>query len=198
MGAGGGRRRRKSLVVNDLRVGVGVGGHPPKQEEHDSKNLHQHRSSASASASSKPLATVTLATQASDCISKTSSHVMLSLITGISIPQPQKSASIIFIFLKKVFFIFFDLGLALFGDSCDTISVMRNFLIEYRPAVHEGRENLKGLVFNYTVEVEEQFANRQNPSCKADTVCAGITARCTETGEWKRFRWDCILSMVAN
>ena len=99
--------------------------------------------------------------------------------------------------MKKVFLIFFDLGLALFGDSCDTISVMRNFLIEYRPAVHEGRENLKGLVFNYTVEVEEQFANRQNPSCKADTVCAGITARCTETGEWKRFRWDCILSMVA-
>ena len=101
------------------------------------------------------------------------------------------------LFLKKLIFIFFDLGLALFGDPCDTISVMRNFLIEYRPAVHEGRENLKGLVFNYTVEVEEQFANRLNPSCKADTVCAGITARCTETGEWKRFRWDCILSMVA-
>ena len=79
-----------------------------------------------------------------------------------------------------------------------TISVMRNFLIEYRPAVHEGRENLQGLVFNYAVEVAEQFANRQNPSCEADTVCAGITARCIESGEWKRFRWDCILKMVAN
>ena len=80
---------------------------------------------------------------------------------------------------------------------CYTGCVMRNFLIYYRPDVHEGRENTKGLAFNYSVEVEEQFANRLNPSCKADTVCAGITAKCTETGEWKRFRWDRILSMVA-
>ena len=70
---------------------------------------------------------------------------------------------------------------------------MRNFLIEYRPAVHEGRENLQGLVFNYTVEVEEQFANREE-----NDDCAGITAKCVETGEWKRFRWDRILKMVAN
>ena len=90
------------------------------------------------------------------------------------------------------------LGVAILSDLIHTICVMRNFLIYYRPAVHEGRENTKGLAFNYNVEVEEQFANRLNPSCKADTVCAGITARCTETGEWKRFRWDCILSMVAN
>ena len=99
---------------------------------------------------------------------------------------------------KKIILIFFHLGVALFGDPWDTISVMRNFLIEYRPAVHEGRENLQGLVFNYTVEVAEQFANRQSPSCEADTVCAGITARCIESGEWKRFRWDGILNMVAN
>ena len=86
----------------------------------------------------------------------------------------------------------------MFSESCDTLSVMRKFSIEYRPAVHEGRENLQGMVFNYTVEVEEQFANGLNPSCWADTVCAGITAKCIETGEWKRFRWDRILSMVAN
>ena len=70
---------------------------------------------------------------------------------------------------------------------------MRKFLIYYRPAVHEGRDNLKGLAFNYSVEIEEQFANREE-----NDDCAGITAKCVETGEWKRFRWDCILSMVAN
>ena len=75
---------------------------------------------------------------------------------------------------------------------CYTVCVMRNFLIYYRPAVHEGRDNLKGLAFNYSVEIEEQFANREE-----NDDCAGITAKCTETGEWKRFRWDRILSMVA-
>jgi len=69
---------------------------------------------------------------------------------------------------------------------------MRKFLIYYRPDVHEGRENLKGLAFNYHVEVEEQFANREE-----NDDCAGITAKCVETGAWKRFRWDRILSMVA-
>ena len=40
---------------------------------------------------------------------------------------------------------------------CYTGCVMRNFLIYYRPDVHQGRENTKGLAFNYSVEVEEQF-----------------------------------------
>ena len=70
---------------------------------------------------------------------------------------------------------------------------MRNFLIYYRPAVHEGRDNLKGLAFNYSVEIEEQFANREE-----NDDCAGITANCVETGEWKRFRWDRINSTVAS
>ena len=69
---------------------------------------------------------------------------------------------------------------------------MRLFLIYYRPDVHEGRENLKGFAFNYLVEIEEQFANREE-----NDDCAGITAKCVETGAWKRFRWDRILSMVA-
>ena len=75
---------------------------------------------------------------------------------------------------------------------CYTVCVMRNFLIYYRPDVHQGRENTKGLAFNYNVEVEEQFANYSEQD-----KCAGITAKCTETGEWKRFRLDRILSMVA-
>jgi len=84
------------------------------------------------------------------------------------------------------------LGVAILSDLVHTICVMRNFLIYYRPAVHEGRDNLKGLAFNYSVEIEEQFANREE-----NDDCAGITAKCVETGEWKRFRWDRILSMVA-
>jgi len=84
------------------------------------------------------------------------------------------------------------LGVAILSDLIHTICVMRNFLIYYRPAVHEGRDNLKGLAFNYSVEIEEQFANREE-----NDDCAGITAKCVETGEWKRFRWDRILSMVA-
>ena len=84
------------------------------------------------------------------------------------------------------------LGVAILSDLIHAICVMRNFLIYYRPAVHEGRENLKGLAFNYSVEIEEQFANREE-----NDDCAGITAKCVETGEWKRFRWDRILSMVA-
>ena len=75
---------------------------------------------------------------------------------------------------------------------CYTVCVMRNFLIYYRPDVHQGRENTKGLAFNYHVEVEEQFANREE-----NDDCAGITAKCVESGAWKRFRWDRILSMVA-
>ena len=100
--------------------------------------------------------------------------------------------------LKKLIFIFFHFRVVMFSESCDNISVMRKFSIEYRPAVHEGRENFQGMVFNYSIEVEEHFINRHDASCKADTVSAGITARCIETGEWKRFRWDRILSMVAN
>ena len=72
---------------------------------HDSKNLHQHRSSASASTSSKPFGTVTSATHESACNSKTSSQVTLSLITEISISDPQKKASInfnFFSFLSRV------------------------------------------------------------------------------------------------
>ena len=85
------------------------------------------------------------------------------------------------------------LGVAIVSDLMHTICVMRNFLIYYRPAVHEGRDNLKGLAFNYSVEIEEQFANREE-----NDDCAGITGKCVDTGEWKRFRWDRILSMVAS
>ena len=46
---------------------------------------------------------MTLATHASDCCSKTSSHVMLSLITGISITDQKHSVNY---FFKKTFFIF--------------------------------------------------------------------------------------------
>ncbi len=69
---------------------------------------------------------------------------------------------------------------------------MKKFLVNYTPAVHEGQENADSKSFFYRVEMDEQFANRE----ERDTS-AGMSAKDTETGEWKRFRWDRINSTVA-
>ena len=69
---------------------------------------------------------------------------------------------------------------------------MKKFLVNYTPAVHEGQENADNKSFFYRVEMDEQFANREERD-----DCAGMAAKDIESGEWKRFRWDCILSMVA-
>tara|TARA_B100000519_G_scaffold9694_1_gene7638 strand:- start:280 stop:543 length:264 start_codon:yes stop_codon:yes gene_type:complete len=70
--------------------------------------------------------------------------------------------------------------------------VMKKFLINYRPAVHQGQENADNKSFAYSVEMEEQFANREE---RDDS--AGMSARDIESGQWKRFRWDRINSTVA-
>ena len=70
--------------------------------------------------------------------------------------------------------------------------VMKKFLINYTPAVHEGQENNEDKSFFYRVEMDEQFANRSEQDHSA-----GMSAKDTETGEWKRFRWDRIQSAVA-
>jgi len=69
---------------------------------------------------------------------------------------------------------------------------MKKFLINYIPAVHEGQVNSDNKAYFYRVEMEEQFANRN----EADNS-AGMTAKDTESGLWKRFRWDGIQSAVA-
>ncbi len=69
---------------------------------------------------------------------------------------------------------------------------MKKFLINYIPAVHEGQVNHDNKAYFYRVEMEEQFANRN----EADNS-AGMTAKDTENGLWKRFRWDGIQSAVA-
>ena len=69
---------------------------------------------------------------------------------------------------------------------------MKKFLINYRPAVHQGQEHADNKSFAYSVEMEEQFANRE----ERDTS-AGMSAKDIESGEWKRFRWDRINSTVA-
>ena len=69
---------------------------------------------------------------------------------------------------------------------------MKKFLINYRPAVHQGQENADNKSFAYSVEMEEQFANR-----KEHDDSAGMSARDIESGQWKRFRWDRINSTVA-
>jgi hypothetical protein len=69
---------------------------------------------------------------------------------------------------------------------------MKKFLVNYTPAVHEGQENNEDKSFFYRVEMDEQFANRSEQDHSA-----GMSAKDTETGEWKRFRWDRIQSAVA-
>ena len=69
---------------------------------------------------------------------------------------------------------------------------MKKFLINYIPAVHEGQVNEDNKPYFYRVEMEEQFANRN----ERDTS-AGMTAKDTESGLWKRFRFDGIQSAVA-
>ena len=69
---------------------------------------------------------------------------------------------------------------------------MKKFLVNYTPAVHEGQENDNNNSFFYRVEMDEQFANRSEQDDSA-----GMAAKDTETGEWKRFRWVRIQSAVA-
>ena len=69
---------------------------------------------------------------------------------------------------------------------------MKKFLVKYIPAVHKGQKNADNKSFAYSVEMEEQFANR-----KERDDSAGMSARDIESGEWKRFRWDRIQSTVA-
>tara|TARA_R110002096_G_C14096254_1_gene678302 strand:- start:220 stop:444 length:225 start_codon:yes stop_codon:yes gene_type:complete len=65
------------------------------------------------------------------------------------------------------------------------------FTIFYRPAQHQGQENIKGLTYKYRIELDEPFANITNGE-----QFAGIGGKCLETGDYKRFRMDRITSMV--
>lgn len=71
-------------------------------------------------------------------------------------------------------------------------TVMKKFIINYVPAVHEGQENSEEKSYFYRVEMDEQFANREEGDHSA-----GMSAKDTETGLWKRFRWDRIKTAVA-
>ncbi len=71
-------------------------------------------------------------------------------------------------------------------------TVMKKFIINYVPAVHEGQENTEEKSYFYRVEMDEQFANREERDHSA-----GMSAKDTETGLWKRFRWDRIKTAVA-
>ena len=69
---------------------------------------------------------------------------------------------------------------------------MKKFLVNYIPAVHEGQENKADKSYFYRVEMDEQFANRSEKD-----ESAGMAAKDSESGLWKRFRWDRIQSAVA-
>jgi hypothetical protein len=62
----------------------------------------------------------------------------------------------------------------------------------YRPAKHEGQPNKTNKAFPYDVTVFESFANIANKE-----PFAGFEGIQIDTGKWKRFRMDRVISMVA-
>ena len=65
------------------------------------------------------------------------------------------------------------------------------FTIFYRPAQHEGQENINSHTYKYRIELDEPFANITNGES-----FAGIGGKCLETGDYKRFRMDRITSLI--
>ena len=63
-------------------------------------------------------------------------------------------------------------------------------IINYRPEVHEGKDNKDNEAFAYEVLVHEPFENIKNLESFAGF--SGVT----ENGEWKRFRLNRVISMV--
>ena len=66
------------------------------------------------------------------------------------------------------------------------------FTIYYRPAQHEGQDNINSTTYKYRVKLDEPFSNMTNGE-----PFAGIGGECIETGKYKRFRMDRISSMIA-
>ena len=66
---------------------------------------------------------------------------------------------------------------------------MTKVTINYEPAKHDGIENTDNSIFRYVVD--EPFENLSNGE-----KFAGFGGKCVETGEYKRFRWDRIESIV--
>jgi hypothetical protein len=64
------------------------------------------------------------------------------------------------------------------------------FIIQYRPAVHDGLENKRNHLYCYEVELDESFDNRTEGE-----KFSGIGGTCTHTGQYKRFRMDRIVTM---
>ena len=65
------------------------------------------------------------------------------------------------------------------------------FTIFYRPAQHEGQDNVNGNTYQYKIKLDIPFSNMTNGE-----QFAGIGGECVETGEYKRFRMDRITSMI--
>ena len=68
---------------------------------------------------------------------------------------------------------------------------MNKLTINYGPEKHNGIENTDNSIFRYVVETDEPFENRSNGE-----KFAGFGGKCVETGEYKRFRWDRIESII--
>ena len=67
-----------------------------------------------------------------------------------------------------------------------------NFLVTYAPAKHEGDENYRNEPFLYRVRISGNVFTNMEEGNKP----VGISGM-TEDGEFKRFRWDRINTLVA-
>jgi len=77
------------------------------------------------------------------------------------------------------------------SKSVIIFEVMREkFIIQYRPAVHDGLENKRNHLYCYEVELDESFDNRTEGE-----KFSGIGGTCIHTGQYKRFRMDRIVTM---
>ena len=66
------------------------------------------------------------------------------------------------------------------------------FNVMYRPAQHNGAENVNNEIYNYVIQTDEHFENLARKE-----KFAGITGKDVKTGEYKRFRFDRIVAMNA-
>jgi len=75
--------------------------------------------------------------------------------------------------------------------SYNNFVMSEKFTIFYRPAQHEGQDNVNGNTYQYKIKLDIPFSNMTNGE-----QFAGIGGECVETGEYKRFRMDRITSMI--
>ena len=79
-----------------------------------------------------------------------------------------------------------------FGNSQTVEPKGKGFYVSYKPERHEGRANKQNRPYLYEVQFIKAFENNGNKE-----PFAGLTGMTQDTGRWKRFRMDRIISITA-